>query len=291
MTGSSSSIGTARTWLFVPGDRPDRFAKARRSGADVAIIDLEDAVDAAQKDKARQETAASIAEGNAFAVRISAVNSADGAKDLEMLAGIGRSPLAIIAAKAEDPEDMALIARTVRAPVIALIESARGLEAASDLAASSAVARLALGAVDLSLDAGFTLDDRVLAPIRSRLVISSRAAGIAGPIDTPSLDIRDLDAVRTSTLQARRFGMAGKLCIHPAQVPVVSVAFRPTAAEVEHARTILATARDGGAAQLNGQMIDLPVLERARRVIADAESTMSTDIPAGKEGAPWYPFP
>lgn len=274
----------ARTWLFVPGDRPERFAKARSSGADAVIIDLEDAVAAPSKELARRAAAATVAADDAFAVRVSSPGSADGARDIEDLASAGARPRAVVVAKAEDPTALAEVGRILGAPVIALIESARGLEAAADIAKTAAVVRLALGAVDLSLDLGSEPDDDVLAPVRSRLVVASRVASIAPPIDSPSLSIADSEGVRAAAATARRFGMGGKLCIHPAQVPHVAAAFLPTASEIERARSILTAAAHHGAAQVDGQMIDLPVIARAQRVLADAESAGALAAHAGANG-------
>lgn len=270
---SLAAVRRARTWLFVPGDRPERFAKARSSGADAVIIDLEDAVAASEKERARRETSAALAADSGFAVRIGAPSTVAGARDIETLAASGTAPWAVVVAKAEDPDELEEVARVLRAPVIALVESARGLEAAAALAASASVVRLAFGAVDLSLDIGAVAEDDVLAPVRSRLVMTSRAAGIAAPIDTPSLDIENSERTRAAAVVARRFGMGGKLCIHPRQVPVVASAFLPTLDEVERARKILDAADHDGAARVDGQMIDFPVLERARRVVAEAEAS------------------
>ncbi|GAA3007791.1 HpcH/HpaI aldolase/citrate lyase family protein [Microbacterium aurantiacum] len=266
----STDVITARTWLFVPGDRPERYAKALASGADMVIIDLEDAVAPSEKDRARYEASTAISRGGSFAVRVGATPGEDGERDVEALRAAGARPRAIVVAKAEDPAALDHVGRTLGAPVIALIESARGLEAASEIAAASSVARLALGAVDLSLDLDSVPDEDVLAPVRSRLVVASRAARLAGPLDSPSLDIAALERVGAAASTARRVGMGGMLCIHPAQVPVVATAFLPSEAEVSRARAILDAAAHDGAAQIDGQMIDLPVLERARRVLADA---------------------
>jgi len=277
-------VAAARTWLFVPGDRPDRFEKARASGADAVIIDLEDAVAISAKQRARHATAAAIAANSTFAVRISPPDSREGARDLEALAATGAHPRAVVVAKAEDPAALDEIGRVLGAPVIALIESARGVEAAAEIAASTSVVRLALGAVDLSLDLGSEPDDDVLAPVRSRLVIVSRAAGIAPPIDSPSLHIAATERVRAAAATARRFGMGGKLCIHPAQVPIVASAFLPTIAEIERARAILDAVAHEGAAQVEGEMIDLPVIARAQRLLADAERAIASTT-AAHEGA------
>lgn len=280
---SLAAVRRARTWLFVPGDRPERFTKARSSGADAVIIDLEDAVAASEKERARRETAAALAADGGFAVRIGAPSTVEGASDIEALAASGVAPWAVVVAKAEDASELEEVARILRAPVIALVESAKGLEAAAALAASPAVMRLAFGAVDLSLDIEAAADDDVLAPVRSRLVMVSRAAGIAAPIDTPSLDIEDNDRTRAAATVSRRFGMGGKLCIHPRQVSVVASAFLPTLEEVARARRILDASDHDGAARLDGQMIDLPVLERARRVIAEADAGDGTATAFGHD--------
>ncbi|GEK81672.1 HpcH/HpaI aldolase/citrate lyase family protein [Agrococcus baldri] len=274
---------TARSWLFVPGDRSDRFLKAQASGAGVVVLDLEDAVQGERKPAARREVVAALEAGGDYVVRVSALEQEDGRQDIAALVGASARPVAILAAKAEEAAAMEAIAHAVGAPVVALIESARGLEAVSELARSKAVMRLALGAVDLTLDLGAEPHADVLAPIRSRLVVASRAAGIAAPLDTPSIEIRQLAHVRDEAKLAKRFGMGGKLCIHPAQVPEVEAAFRSSEAEAEWAAAVLEAALHEGAAQFDGQMIDRPVLERARRILADsaidADRAPSTTLP------------
>lgn len=278
--GTIEVIETARTLLFVPGDRPDRFEKARSSGADAIIIDLEDAVATADKEDARHEAIAAVAADGSFFVRVSSPDTRDGARDLEAFVSAGARPRALVVAKAEDPSTLEQTGRILGVPVIALIESARGLESVVEIAAAASVVRLAFGAVDLSLDLGSEPDDDVLAPVRSRLVVVSRVAGIAPPIDSPSLHIADAERVRAAGVTARRFGMGGKLCIHPAQVPIIDAAFLPTAAEIQRARAILDAAAHDGAAQVDGQMIDLPVIARAHRVLAEARRA-----PLAVEGA------
>ena len=260
-------LAQACTWLFVPGDRPERFSKAAVSGADVVIVDLEDAVDHERKAFARRATVEALEGGARFAVRVNAPGTTDLADDLAGLAATSARPLAVIVAKAEEAGDLSRITELLDCPVIPLVESAKGLMAARLLASATSVVRLAFGAVDYSLDISATADDHTLAYARSYLVAASRAAGIAAPLDTPSLHISDTDAVADAARLAKRFGMGGKLCIHPAQVAVVAKAFAPTAAEIEQARGVLAAASDDGAASYQGQMIDRPVLERARQLL------------------------
>jgi citrate lyase subunit beta/citryl-CoA lyase len=266
-------VRTARTLLFVPGHQPDRFARAKRALPDLVIIDLEDGVPSHAKDRARDEAAAAIRRDPSFAVRVSAYGSAHGIRDLDVLMEQGARPSAVIVSRSEDPLALAAIGSALAAPLIPLVETARGLEQVGSLAAEAGVVRIALGAVDLMLDVSASADEDVLAPVRSRLVMASRAAGIGAPIDTPCLDIEDLDSVRASALAARRFGMGGKLCIHPAQIPVIAQAFLPSRREVEGARALLRAAPHDGAARVNGSMVDRPVLEQARRVLEQAGMT------------------
>ena len=264
-----SDLAISRTWLFVPGDRPERFDKAAASGADVVIVDLEDAVAPERKGVARVAVREALERGARIAVRINATDTAHGDADLEMLSSAPLAPLAIIVAKAETADGLARVA-TVGVPLVPLVESARGLAAVAELAHAPSVIRLAFGAVDFTLDIGSAMDDELLAHARFQLVVASRAAGIAAPLDSPTLALRDENLIEQSVRAGRRYGMGGKLCIHPAQVAIVARAFAPTADEIEHARELVAAAENDGAAARDGSLVDRPVLEKARRVLMDA---------------------
>jgi citrate lyase subunit beta/citryl-CoA lyase len=134
-----------------------------------------------------------------------------------------------------------------------------------ELARVAGVARLAFGALDLSLDLGVEVDSEVVRFAQAQVVLMSRAAGLAAPLDTPSVDITDLDAVAAAARLSRSRGFGGKLCIHPAQLAAVRAAFRPTEAEARWAERILAASQEN-ASQVDGQMVDRPILERARRI-------------------------
>lgn len=261
----------ARTFLFVPGDRPERFVKAQRSGADVVIVDLEDAVAPAAKPAARAATAEALRAGAKVAVRVSAAGTPDLEADVAALAA-ARPPLAVVLAKAESADAVARVGAALGAPVVPLVESAAGLVGAGELAAVPGVPRLAFGALDLSLDLDAVLDPTLLDHARIELVVRSRAAGIAGPLDSPAADFTRLDVVAQEARRARSLGMGGKLCIHPAQVGPVAEAFRPTPEQVEHARRILAAAQHDGATADSGAMVDRPVLEQAQRLLARAQA-------------------
>lgn len=263
------TLGNARTLLFVPGDRPDRFDKAASAGADVVILDLEDAVAAAQKDEARRQVVSYLRAGGVASVRINSFDTAWHAADLDAIARASAG--GVVVPKAEDPAVVAGIADRCGMPVLAIIETARGVLAAPRIAAAPGVTRLALGALDLAADIG-TGDAGVLAQIRTQVVLASRAAGLAGPVDSVTTDVRDAAAAAADARAAKRVGMAGKLCVHPRQVGPVALEFGPTDDEVRWARAVLAAVgENSGVVVVSGEMVDEPVLKRARRIVSDAE--------------------
>lgn len=257
------------TWqapLFVPANRPDRFAKAAASGADAVILDLEDAVAAADKNHARACLADLPRTCRPAIVRINAIGTPWQHADLAALRGL---PLAaLMLPKAEDPEAIVALA-CHNLPVIALIETARGLAAARPIAALPNVARLAFGSVDYCLDLGMEHQRDLLLPARSELVLASRLAEIAAPLDGVTTQL-DAAATADDARNARACGMAGKLCIHPLQVRSVIAAFLPSEAEVEWARRVLGSG--DGAASVNGEMVDEPVRRRAIGILERAQS-------------------
>ncbi|GAB15910.1 putative citrate lyase beta chain [Arthrobacter globiformis NBRC 12137] len=273
-------VSAAVTALFVPGDRPERFAKAAASGADVVIIDLEDAVAPADKPMALASTVDALARGGMRAlVRVNPVGTASHDAEVSALLALTEWPhhglLGIVLPKAE--RAAALNGLRVSLPadlaLVPLVESALGLVHALDLAGVPGVTRLAFGAIDFSLDINADSADRFLDHARSGLVVASRAAGIAAPLDTPSTEIRDEGAVAASAKLARNFGFGGKLCIHPAQIGAVDAAFLPSDTEIEWAHGVVGA--EGGATQVDGQMIDRPVTERAKRILEQARKEPS----------------
>lgn len=263
-----------RSYLFVPGDRPERFAKALASGADAVVLDLEDAVLPDAKAAARRAIDAFLvgdAERTRLVLRINAEGTPFFDDDVVLLA---RHPgIAVMLAKAERVSTIAALrARCPAADVLALVESAAGVLAAEALAAAPGVQRLVFGTLDYALDMG--LEGELAATVgldaaAARIAMASRAAGIAPPVAgvTPALD--DEALLRAELARARAHGFTAKLCIHPRQVALVHAAFAPTAEERAWARRVLQAA-DGapGAVQLDGRMVDRPVIERARRIVA-----------------------
>lgn len=269
--------GLPRSYLFVPATRPERIAKARQSGADAVIVDLEDAVEPDAKASSRAALAdASAALAGAAAgtlwLRINALDTPDADADLRLLARLraGGAAIGVMVPKAGDPE--ALRALPPDLPVLALIETARGLGQAHRLGEVAAVQRLAFGSIDYALDLGGIdpADHEALRHARSTLVWASRCADLPPPVDgvTPAID--DEAALAADNTEARRLGFAARLCIHPRQVAAVHAALAPTAAERAWAERVVAAAGAGGAVQLDGRMIDRPVLLRAQRLLAAA---------------------
>ena len=273
-----------RSWLYVPGNRPDRFDSAAASGADAVVIDLEDAVPATAKDEARQAAAAHAAKAATVVplyVRINHPRSPWSRVDVAAvavpaLAGI-RMP------KVEDADEVRTVAGWLRdarvpLPLHCLIESALGVERAYDICrADPLVAGLVLGEADLAADLG-TSDDDGLRYARSRCVVAARAAGLPPPVQSVYPNVRDLDGLRASCELGRRLGFLGRSAIHPKQVPVINAAYTPSEAEVADARSLLESAqrRDGEAFVLpDGRFVDAAVMEQARRTLELAASRMA----------------
>lgn len=257
-----SGLEAIRAPLFVPADRPERFEKAARSGADAVILDLEDAVAADAKEAARAALRRDFTDLPVI-VRINAAGTGGHEADLAAVAAL--RPAAVMLPKAEDAGLVEALAARLSCPVIALIESARGLAQARQIAAARGVARLAFGSVDFCVDLGCAHRPDVLAPARFELVLASRLAGRAAPFDGVTVRLDDISETADDAEQARDMGMGGKLCIHPKQIAAVQRAFAPGAAEIDWARRVLAAG--DGVIQLDGAMVDEPVRIKARAVL------------------------
>src|SRR6476620_2342195 len=220
-------LGSARSFLFVPGNRPDRFDKAAAAGADVVVVDLEDAVAPTDKDHARDHLRGWLRAGNTAMVRINGRDTPWYEPDLELVAECGA---ATIVAKAEDSAELRRIADLRSGlTVVPLIETAAGILGAAAICAAPGVVRCAFGSIDLGIDLG---DREALLWARSVLVMASRAASIAPPVDGVTTALRDEDTLTADVTYARRLGMTGKLCIHPSQIHPVHAALAPSAAEL-----------------------------------------------------------
>jgi citrate lyase subunit beta / citryl-CoA lyase len=267
---TAAAVTYARTFLFVPGNRPERFSKAVAAQPDIVVIDLEDAVSAADKDTAREHVEEWLSTGNAGMVRINAVDTDWHEADLAL---VGKHGVPVMVPKAERADTIRHLALLTPAPVIVpLVESAAGITAAADICAAPGVQRLAFGSIDLAAELGIDPDDRdALLLSRSTLVLAAAAASLAGPIDGVTTALTDMGLLVDDFAYARRLGMTAKLCIHPAQVVAVHAAAAPSADELQWAQRIIAACGDDGSAlAVDGQMVDAPVLARARRIAAAA---------------------
>ncbi len=268
-----------RSYLFVPGNRPDRFEKARQSGAGAVILDLEDAVQSTDKDLAREAVVSWLAPARPVYVRINGMGTLWFERDLEVVGLPG--VLGVVLPKAEHPEQVAEVAArlTGEARVLPLLETALGIWNVRALAQAPRVERLAFGAVDFQLNTGISGEREELLYARSRLVLASRVAAILPPVDGVTMAFDDLTRLQEDVARARRLGFGGKLCIHPKQVETINRGFAPTEAERAWARRVLEEARvtGAGALRLDGELIDRPVIERARSILAQAESPGRTN--------------
>ncbi|MGW7788989.1 HpcH/HpaI aldolase/citrate lyase family protein [Streptomyces tricolor] len=262
---------TPLTWLYVPGDRPHVVAKALAAGADVVVVDLEDAVAPDRKGYAREATAELLTEAQPVPVHVR-VNALDGpwaAADLTALAGLrGLSGLRL--PKVTSPDQVRQVAVATPVPLYALLESALGIEHAYAIAtAHPALRGIALGEADLRADLGVRGDAGLDWP-RSRVIVAARAAGLAPPSQTVHPDIRDLDGLAASCAHGRALGFLGRAAIHPRQLPVIERAYLPTEAEIEHAETVIkaASANEGAQALPDGRFIDAAVVAMARRTLS-----------------------
>lgn len=273
---AAAGQGRARSWLFVPGNRPERFDKAAASGADQVILDLEDAVDDEAKETARSEVVRWLRSGGRAWVRTNAVDTDWWAGDVAVLGGCESGLLGLVIPKADAAALKAAAGRagpSVR--LVALIETARGLYEASEVAIQPQVVAMAFGSVDYALDLRIT-DEAALDHARNMLVVLARAVGGTSLIDGVSLEVADREAVRQDAVRARALGFSGKLCIHPAQVEAVHDGLAPTAAELAWASRVVASAEEleaehAGAFRVDGRMVDRPVLLRARRLLHEAD--------------------
>lgn len=270
-----------RTFLFTPGNRPERLAKAAGLACDAVIFDLEDAVPMAAIEKEAARTAATEALSTLEfgtrerGVRINPLSGPYGRGDL--LAVVAAPLDWVVLPKCEDAAQVTQVAQILQAAgcgagIIPMVETAKGLVNAEAIAAAPRVAALFFGAHDFSVDIGAELDGQALLYARSRVVVAARAAGV-DPIDSPYAQIDDPVGLVQEAVQARRLGFAGKQVIHPSQIGPVNQAFTPDPSQVAWAQRIVDTysqaeAAGLGAVAAGGEMIDAPVVARARQILA-----------------------
>ncbi len=284
MSGPFNDGRPRRSWLFTPATRPDRFDRAVQSGADVLIIDLEDAVAPAAKALARDTALAALAAPPAVpilrALRINAPVTPDGLEDLLALTRRppNGGPDCVILPKVDSAEmirwiDTLLSGAGNPLPLVALIESARGVAAIEDIArASPRLAALFFGAADLSADLGCATAWEPLLAARSRLVNAAALAGIEA-VDSPYFDLTDTAGMERETAAALALGFGAKAAIHPGQISTINAALTPTAAEIAQAHRIMAESAKG-VAVVDGRMIDEAMARKARRILSRATAAV-----------------
>ncbi len=269
--------GQARSYLFVPGNRPERFDKAAQSAADRVVIDLEDAVDARSKDQARAQVLAWATGQQAdvlerVALRVNDASSRFLAEDLRLLRESGLRQ--VMLPKAEHAAQVAQVLRAVPdARVLPLVESARGIEACSAIAAVPGVLRLVFGTLDFAVDLDLDVEDdpQPLDQAAAHIVLASRLAGLEPPVAGVTPQLQDEARLLSDWSWFRRRGFGAKLCIHPRQIDAVHAAMAPDAAAVDWARRVVAADASGaGAASVDGRMVDRPVVLQALRVLRRA---------------------
>jgi (S)-citramalyl-CoA lyase len=262
--------------LFVPGSRPDRFAKAGGSGADLVIIDLEDAVADADKGSARDAALAHVAAGHVdgWAIRINGVKTVAGLRDLVALTDATALPAVLAIPMVESAVELDIVAAALgdRCPaLLPLIETPKGLTRAMTIAAHPQVGALMLGGADFCGELGVPMTADALAYARGVFASACAAARIIA-VDVPFLSLEDNDGLTAETELARRIGFAAKAAIHPAQIPAINAVMRPGAAAVAEAQAALAAYDAGGrrAIRYQGRMLEAPVIRMFEAVIARA---------------------
>jgi citrate lyase subunit beta/citryl-CoA lyase len=257
-----------RSWLFAPGHNERLLRLVFDAGADVVLLDLEDAVPPDLKDRAR-EMVGEVAAARPCWVRVNRARSEACERDLDRLAG---SALGLRIPKVESAAEVAWVAeRAPEVPLDCTIESARGVLAAFEIASAPACALLSYGGLDLAVDLGIAGGEQETLFARSYLAIATRAAGKPPPSDGVHPLLEDDEGLRKEAESARRLGFFGKSAIHPRQVPIINAVFSPTPEEVAWARKVLAAFEaSGGAATktADGEFVDKPVADRARQLLS-----------------------
>lgn len=278
-----------RSFLFTPGNHARRVEKVFQTGADAVILDLEDAVAISEKEATRALVVEAFSRRlDSSCLRYVRVNGLDTPySEADVAACVGPWLHGVVLPKVESAEQLCMLdERITRAEKAAgldtgsidlmpIIETARGVECANDIAlAVPRVSRLAFGGGDYTLDLDYqwTADEEVLSYARARLSHASRVANIAPPIDTVVLQIKDNQRFQASAERGRKYGFGGKLCIHPDQVPLTNAVFTPSAAEIEHARAVVAAfeaaeAQGSASIQLDGYFIDYPIVYKSQRIL------------------------
>lgn len=266
-------LSDATTFLFVPGDRPDRFQSAWASRADVVILDLEASVHPDRKETARESVAAWLATAPdtvAALVRFNRLGSEEFSRDWASMSRAEGIGLMLSGAEYQPLRQAGFASEPQRRPLVPLVETAQGVEQSTQLAAMPGVCRLAFGNMDYETEMGLGPGHLGFVYPASRMAVASRCANLAPPIAGVTAEIRQREKLLADIAVERSLGFAAKMCIHPCQVQWAHEAYAVSEEELAWARGILAATSTSHAVAVNGQMIDRPVIERARRLLARA---------------------
>ncbi len=271
-----NSLENARSFLFVPANRPERFLKATASGADAVILDLEDSVPFESKKDARLAIKSSWQElkrsGISLVIRINSPETKWGLEDLDFFQGLDGLN-GVMVPKCESSSSLNRVSQNfIGVPLLPIIESAAGYLALPEIAKTAYVSRLVVGHIDFLADSGMLCseDQLELNSLRFQVAMCSRVGGLAPAIDGVTVSVDDVELIRADAERSIRFGFGGKLCIHPKQISIVHEILAPSADQISWANKVIdAMEISGGAAvQLDGKMIDLPVLLQAKRLLS-----------------------
>jgi (S)-citramalyl-CoA lyase len=264
-------------FLFVPGNRPERYAKALASGADLVCIDLEDSVPLEQKDAARAAALSAIAghQDRRLALRINGLRTAAGLADVLALTR-SENPEYLFVPMVESATEIDIVRNILgsRIAIVPLVESVRGLRAAYEIAASPGVVAMMFGGGDFAGELGVALAWEPLLHARSELVMACAAAGISA-VDVPYVDLENDVGLAEECAKAMAIGFHAKAAIHPRQIDAIKAAFRPNPSEVEEARAAIAAFDAGGGAAIRfqGKMLEAPLVRRYRQILSLGEPT------------------
>ena len=274
-----NDFANINSWLFVPATRIDRVAKAFASGADAVIVDLEDTVAVADKAQARLEiqdycySTETSASHKAIWLRINKIGSSESNKDLALCQQLPNLA-GIVLAKAEQAVDIEYVHHYTNLPVIALIETALGLSQVDSMAGASGLLAFSYGFLDLCNDLNVQVStpaaDNIANQVRYQLLLSSKVQGLLAPIDTIYPDFKDSKGLYDRVILWSQMGLSGMLCIHPKQVAVIQQSLQPSAAELDFAKRVVAEYERSYEAvfKIDGNMVDAPVIERCRQLLA-----------------------
>jgi citrate lyase subunit beta / citryl-CoA lyase len=266
--------GLERSWLFVPGDRPEMFSKAFGSGSDAVILDLEDSVPFDRKEFACESILAFLERTPVSSVWLRPSKAVPDSGSAELRLCGHPAIRGLVLPKVESPEEV-IQAREVsvfKSGLIVLIESARSLARAQAIARVAGITRLCFGSLDFLCDVRATSNELVRYSLM-HLVVMSRDAGIAAPIAGVTTSIHDAAELARETSDAISLGCFGKLCIHPCQVPIVNSLHRPTKEKIAWAKAVISLASGEGVFVYEGKMIDAPVLREAETILQLAART------------------